>query len=482
MTLDDDICYRALGSRDARFDGRFFTGVLTTGVYCRPVCPAKTPRRANVRFFACAAAAEAAGFRPCLRCRPETSPGTPAWSGSSATVSRALRLISQGFLDTAGVDELAAVLGVGARQLRRLFGEHLGASPSAVAATRRVHFARRLLDETDLPVTEVAFSAGFGSIRRFNDAFSRVFGRPPSQVRRPARAARQEGAALRLTLPLRSPMDWDALLDFLRARSLEGVEAVGEAYRRTVTVDGAHGVIAVERDGERRLALSVPVGASRSLQGLVERARRVFDLGADPLTVGAHLARDPALAPLVRARPGVRVPGAWEPFEAAVRAIVGQQVSLAAARTVGARFAREFGEPVDGAELTRAFPTPERLRGERIGRIVHLGVTRARARAIVAVAEALCAGDVDPARPDPDALECIDGVGPWTAQYIAMRAFGDPDAFPSGDLGLLRCAREYLGVETRRELEERAEAWRPWRAYAAHHLWTAPRREEALSE
>jgi AraC family transcriptional regulator of adaptative response / DNA-3-methyladenine glycosylase II len=480
MILDADICYRAVRSRDPRFDGRFFTGVLSTGIYCRPTCPARTPRRENVRFFACAAAAEAAGLRPCLRCRPETAPGTPAWSGSAATVSRALRLIEDGFLDRGGVDDLAGTLGVGARHLRRLFAEHLGASPHSVATTRRIHFARRLLDETSLPVTEIAFSAGFSSIRRFNAAFRNVFGRPPSQFRR-SRSA-DPGAVLRLRLQRRRPYDVEAVLRFLADRAIPGVEQVGDRYRRTVEVSGDMGVIEILPNGDGAVDLAAPASLSRALPELVARTRRLFDLDADPQRVAAHLCRDPDLAPVVMRRPGLPLPGAWDGFEMLVRAIVGQQVSVAAARTLLGRIAREYGERLKAAgELHILFPRPERLARARLER---LGIVSARARALRRAARAVAEGQLVldlSATPEQlaSALTALPGIGEWTAQMVAMRALGDPDAFPAADLGLLRGARAVLGTESSRELKSRAEAWRPWRAYAAAYLWDTKRTEVA---
>jgi AraC family transcriptional regulator of adaptative response / DNA-3-methyladenine glycosylase II len=475
MHLDPDACYQAVLSRDPRFDGRFFTGVVSTGIYCRPVCPARTPRRENVRFFSCAAAAEEAGFRACMRCRPETAPGTPAWAGSSATVSRALRLISDGFLDTGCVEDLALALGVGARHLRRLFDEHLGASPTSVASTRRVHFARQLLDETSLSVTEIAYSSGFSSVRRFNDAFRAVFALSPSETRR-ERAHGGPGAVLSLRLPFRPPMQWDALIGFLRARAVAGVESVGTAYRRTVEVDGVVGTIDVRMasDGDC-LTLAVPAALARSLPRVVERVRRIFDLSADPAQIEARLSGDPELARELARRPGLRVPGAWDGFETAVRAVVGQQVSVSGATTVLGRIARRYGGPVDSgdASLDRLFPPPERLARAGLGGV---GLTRARARTIRALAAAVLRGEVDFRRAASlddivASLVRIDGVGPWTGHYIAMRAHGDPDAFPAGDLVLRRAARRIAGVQGDGELARRAARWRPWRAYAAMHLW-----------
>jgi AraC family transcriptional regulator of adaptative response / DNA-3-methyladenine glycosylase II len=480
MTLDPDICYRAVRSRDPRFDGRFFTGVLTTGIYCRPICPARTPRRENVRFFACAAAAQAAGLRPCLRCRPETAPGTPAWSGSAATVSRALRLIEDGFLDRGGVDELAGALGVGARHLRRLFAEHLGASPHSVAATRRIHFARRLLDETSLPVTEIAFSAGFSSIRRFNAAFRAAFGRPPSDFRRSC--SHEAGAVIRLRLQRRRPYDITAVLRFLADRAIPGVERVGDNYRRTVTVNGVAGVIEITARPDGGVELKAPASLSRALPELVARTRRLFDLDADPELVATHLGRDPGLAPMVERWPGLPLPGAWDGFEMLVRAIVGQQVSVSAARTLLGRIAREYGEQVGGeGKLQVVFPRPERLARARVER---LGIVGTRARALRAAAGAVAAGRIaldlsSPPEQVSSGLTDLAGIGEWTAQMVAMRALGDPDAFPASDLGLVQGARAALGTSSPRELQLRAEAWRPWRAYAAAYLWQR-RQTEAI--
>lgn len=476
MDLDPARCYAALASRDRRFDGRFFTGVATTGIYCRPICPARTPKRANVRFFACAAAAEAAGFRACRRCRPETAPGTPAWRGTSATVARALREIERGALDRDDVEALAASLGVGARHLRRLFLRHLGASPRAVAGTRRVHFARRLLDETDLPVTEVAFAAGFRSLRRFHAAVAETFGAPPRALRR--RRGTCAPGELVLRLAFRPPFDAEALLAFLAARAIPGVELVEDGtYRRSFAVEGVRSVLAVRaRRGETHLRLEVPGAASRPLAALVERVRRLFDLDADPAAVAAVLGRDPAMAERVRARPGLRVPGAFDGFELAVRAILGQQVSVAAATTLAGRLARAFGEPLADPPhpgLARLFPAPEVLAEAPVERI---GMPAARARAVRALAAEVAKGRLVLAAPgDAEAararLRALPGVGAWTAEYVALRALGDPDALPAGDLGLRRALARGGRPVGARGLSRRAEAWRPFRSYAAVHLW-----------
>jgi AraC family transcriptional regulator of adaptative response / DNA-3-methyladenine glycosylase II len=457
--LDTETCYRALATRDRRFDGRFFTAVKTTGIYCRPVCPARTPRLANVRFFACAAAAEEAGFRACLRCRPESAPGSPAWLGTSVTVKRAVRLI----LDGVPVTELA--VGVGARHLRRLFLQEIGVSPLRLSLSRRVHFARELLDQTDLPVTEVAHGAGFGSVRRFNDAFKKSFGRPPSAVRRGGAPA---GLCLRIAH--REPYDRAAILGFYAARAIPGVEVVSEdAYRRTIAWEGGSGVLAVSFV-PGGLEVRVPAGAARGLLGIVARVRRMFDCDADEDAIASCLSRDPGLAPLVARRPGLRVPGAWDAFELVVRAILGQQVSVAGARTLAGKLVSELGESVAGAPgLERLFPTPAAL-----ARVAWRGVPAVRGAAIRAVAEAVAGGLVldSGARP---ALAAIPGIGPWTLEYVALRAFGEPDAFPAGDLVLRRA----LGGElSERALTARAERWRPWRAYAALQLWTGTTKEK----
>lgn len=506
MELEPDICWRAHRSRDPRFDGRFFTAVTSTGVYCRPVCPAPTPRRANVRFYACAAAAEAAGFRPCLRCRPEAAPGTPAWQGTPATVARALRLIEQGALDAEGADveSLAARLGVGGRHLRRLFARHLGASPLAVAQTRRVRFAKQLVDQTELPLTQIAFAAGFGSVRRFNAAMRATYGRAPGQLRRARRGSGEEprrtagasprrpapdagagaAAALELRLPLREPYDWDGMLAFLGPRAVPGLERVdGGTYRRAAALPGPDGrplagVIEVRRAPRGgALLLAVPPALAGALLPLATRARALFDLDADPAAIAERLAADPLLAPLVRARPGLRVPGAWEPWELAARAVLGQQVSVKSATTLAGRLAAALGAPLPGADGWRLFPSPAAVATADLSR---LGVPRARAAALRTLAVAVRDGAVDLAAPGGAgaaraALRALPGIGAWTAEYVALRALGDPDAWPEGDLGLRRAVARLAGgpAPTLRAVRARAEAWRPWRAYATLHLWTA---------
>jgi AraC family transcriptional regulator of adaptative response / DNA-3-methyladenine glycosylase II len=473
MELDRRACDRARRSRDPRWDGRFFIGVTTTGVYCRPICPARAPRDEHVRYFPSAAAAEAAGFRPCLRCRPEASPGTPAWVGSSGLVSRALRLIGGGALDGEGVERLAGRLGVTARHLRRLFLQHLGATPLEVALTRRAHFAKKLLDETSLPCGQVAIAAGFGSLRRFNGQIRRTFARTPTQLRRTGRQrVVGEPDSYRFRLAYRPPYDWDGVLGFLRARATPGVESVeGSRYRRTLSVDGSPGTLDVCRlEGVPALAVEVRFPDPRALLQIVERVRRLFDLGADPAVIAAHLRGDPLLRARLVAHPGIRCPGAWDGFELAVRAILGQQVSVVAATTLAGRIASAFGSPVPGGGgLHRLFPTPAQLQNAALERA---GVMPSRAEAIRALARDVARGALrlgpcaDPGS-TVAALRARPGIGDWTAAYIAMRALGEPDAFPSGD----RVLRRLAGDGTARGLERRAEAWRPWRAYAVMLLW-----------
>lgn len=478
-SLDDDVCYRALQTRDRRFDGRFFVGVSSTGIYCRPVCPARTPHRKNCTFHRCAASAQEAGFRPCLRCRPETAPGTPAWQGPSAIVARALRLISTGALDDGSLPELADRLGVGERHLRRLFHDHLGASPQAVAQTRRLLFAKRLLRETELPITQLALASGFRSHRRFHAAVREAFGCSPRELRRP-RAATETDRGLELRFAYRPPFDWEGLLAFLELRAVAGVEQVAEGvYWRTFDESGVLGVVSVAHDPDRE-ELQVRVFAAEpvSLIRLGERVRRLFDLEADPEAIRRELRSDHTLRRLLRARPGVRVPGAWDPFEIVVRAVLGQQVTVRGACTLAGRIVERVGRRIPilagvPAGLSHAFPEAAALAGADLGR---LGLTGARERALATVARAASSGDVvldgsvDPAAVR-SALEALPGIGPWTARYIAMRGLGEPDAFPDGDLGLRKALGTANEPVSAAELRTGSEAWRPWRAYAAILLW-----------
>ena len=511
---------RARRARDPRFDGRFFVGVTSTGIYCRPICPAPSAKEQNVLYFPSAAAAAAAGLRPCRRCRPEAAPGTPAWAGTSATVSRALRLIDHGALDDDGsVSQLAGRLGVGSRQLRRLFERHLGASPVAVAQLRRLQFARRLIDETEIPLIDVAFASGFGSVRRFNAAFRSSFGCAPRDFRRQrveesSATATGDGAGWRLRLDYRPPFDWERLLEFLAPRALPRIEAIaGDVYRRAFRLGELEGWLEV-RPARRRSSRSSwssldlilhcrrgPVSRSErcdrdsprdgapggerlpALLPLVQRCRSLFDLDSDPAAVAERFADDEELASRLAEAPGIRVPGAWDPFEIAVRAVLGQQVTVRGATTLAGRLIERWGERLSpGGEngagsspLDRVFPAADRLADAPLETI---GLPRARAEALRALARGVAEGEIalDGSAPSDEvcAAMCrVRGLGDWTAQYVAMRALADPDAFPASDLHLRRAlpATETMRGLSAKALEKRAEAWRPWRAYAAMLLW-----------
>ncbi len=473
---DTSICEQARLTRDARFDGLFFTAVKTTGIYCRPVCPAPTPKPQNITYYASAAAAAAAGFRPCLRCRPEAAPGSPLHRAGSELVGGALRLIEQGALDGQSVADLAARIGVGARHLRRLFDQELGASPLDVAATRRLLFAKQLLSETSLPITEIAGAAGYASLRRFNSAFVSSYKKPPRDFRR-GRSIGQTDDAIELRLPYRAPYDFSGLLAFHARRTIPGVEVADEhGYRRSVVIDGAPAWISVTSiSGDAALRLSVHGVRPLQLGRLVSRVRRMFDVDADPATIMRTLQRDPRLRPLAKRWPGQRLPGAWDGFELGVRAVLGQQISVAAARTLAARIVDRFGtvhEASAAAGLGGLFPTAESLAGAPLESI---GLTRVRAATIRGLAQACVDGRIDfSAQQTLDQtvqrLCALSGIGAWTAHYIAMRAHSHPDAFPAGDLVLRKIAGDGTPI-SERAMESIAEAWRPWRAYAVMMLW-----------
>ena len=473
MNLDWRVCSRARLSRDARFDGKFFIAVLSTRIYCRPICPARTCKESNVRYYATAAAAAEAGFRPCLRCRPESSPGTPAWLGTSSTVSRALRLIGESGLEEGGIEALAERLGVGSRHLRRLFLRHLGATPIAVVQTRRLHFAKKMIDETTLPMCQIALASGFGCVRRFNANIRKFYHRTPTQIRHLARQKHiQPGNQYVFRLNYRPPYHWQGMLDFMAVRCTPGVEEVeGDCYRRTISMNGRHGYFEVSPDEQRNLlVVRIEIGEPQALFRIVECIRAMFDLNADFASVAQTLRVDPALAALVETEPGLRVPGCWNGFELTIRAILGQQISVKGATALAGRMVSRWGKPFCGPNgLTHLFPAPEVLAEARLNKI---GVTTARAETIRALARAVCEGKINfSGVVDSEAflsqLREIPGLGNWTAQYVAMRALGEPDAFPSTDLGLLRA----MNLGSYRELEHRSEAWRPWRAYAAMYLW-----------
>ncbi|HEX3431854.1 MAG TPA: AlkA N-terminal domain-containing protein [Rhizomicrobium sp.] len=457
------VCARARLARDPRFDGKFFIGVRGSGVYCRPICPAPTAKEKNCTYFPTAAAAAEAGYRPCLRCRPESSPGTPAWLGTSTTVSRALRLIDETGPEDGGVEGLAARLGVGARHLRRLFLKHLGATPNAVAQTRRVHFAKKLIDETNLPMTELAIAAGYGCVRRFNDAIRKTYHRTPTQIRALARGTKSlpENHYL-FRLRFRPPYDWKGILSFLAASAIPGVEAVdGISYRRTISLKGSDGAFEVSLDPKYPALLArIQFGDPRALFFIVERIRALFDLNADWSPIEKVLALDPLLKPRLKSAPGLRVPGCWNGFELAVQTIVAEGCSDASA--VVGRFVQTFGRQfLAGPGLTHLFPDAETLAEAQLQRA---GLPPGSCNSVRALARAVRSGEIvfdraTESRGFVASLRKVAGMDEPTAQYVAMRALGEPDAFPVGN----------------KALKARSASWCPWRAYAAMYLWDEAR-------
>ena len=484
--LDFDHCYEALAAKDGRFDGWFFTAVTSTGIYCRPSCPARTPRREHVRFYPTAAAAQDAGFRACRRCRPEAVPGSPAWDGRSDVVARAMRLIGDGLVDREGVGGLAARLGYSQRQLHRILVERVGAGPQALARSRRAHAARVLLESSSLSVTDVAFAAGFSSLRQFNDTVRRVFRRSPTELRRDLKPGRgMPDGALSVRLPLRQPFDGDALLRFLRARALPGVEeVVDDTFRRSLRLPRSAGTVALTIAGGE-VSATFQLEDTRDLAAAVERCRRLCDLDSDPVAIDARLRDDATIGSLVRAHPGRRVPGAVDGGELALRAVLGQQVTLGYAGILAGRLLATRGEPLErplGA-VTHLFPAPGAVAEGDPG---PWRMPAARARAVRTLAAALADRSlVLDAGADPleaqDRLRALPGIGPWTGAYVGMRALRDPDAFPASDAGVRR-ALERLGHDGRPLPAERtAEAWRPYRAYATQHLWGSRAEARAVS-
>jgi AraC family transcriptional regulator of adaptative response / DNA-3-methyladenine glycosylase II len=490
IALDPTLCHAILRARDARHDGRFFTGVTTTGIYCRPICPAPTPKAENCRFFALAAQAQDAGFRPCLRCRPEVAPHTPAWRGTQASVTRAMALIEDGALDTGGLDDLAARVGLGARHLRRLFDRHLGVGPLGLARTRRVHLAKQLITETRLGLADIALAAGFGSVRRFNATFQALYGKPPGALRRQAGAEAPAASGLQVRVPVRMPYDWDAMAAHLAARAIPGLEvATSDAYARAFALsrpDGAEARGAVRvtrvrdgRGGVDQLQVAVTIDRIAALPDVLARVGHLFDVAADPEAIGAHLSADPALAPLIARRPGLRLPGAWDGFETGVRAILGQQVTVAAGRRLCGALLAALGRPgpaLDG-RASLLFPDAETLASADLA---FMPMPQARARALQAFARAVRddPGLLDPAR-EPEAtmrdLLAVPGIGPWTAGYVALRALRHADALPAGDAALRQAVgRLWPHVATGdrdAHLARVSQGWRPWRAHAVQHLW-----------
>lgn len=471
MPLEPSHCYQALLARDARFDGRFFVGVTSTGIYCRPVCTVKPPKAQHCRFFSNAAGAEAEGFRPCLRCRPELAPGYATVDASARCARAAALRIQDGSLNEAGVDQLAAQLGVTDRHLRRVFRAEFGVSPVEYAQTQRLLLAKQLLTDTGLPLTEVALAAGFGSLRRFNALFKSRYRLSPGAMRRAGGAGHGE---LRFELGYRPPYDWDHLIHFLAGRAIPGVEEIdAQCYRRTVHIQREAGWLSgwIEVKpvtGRNTLAVIVAPELAPVLPAVLNRVKLLFDLASRPDDIAA------VLGPLAAPRPGLRVPGSFDSFEMSVRAILGQQVSVRAASTLAARFSAAFGAPLTTPfpGLSRTFPTPAQIAALDVDAIAALGIVGTRARAIIALAQALATGKLQ-LGPAVDIEKAIDtlcelpGIGPWTAHYIAMRALAWPDAFPAADMGVLKA----LGTRSVRESEQRSQIWQPWRAYAVMHLW-----------
>ncbi|HEY4309801.1 MAG TPA: AlkA N-terminal domain-containing protein [Pirellulales bacterium] len=475
MNLDHDSCYRALLARDPRFDGLFFVGVKTTKIYCRPVCTARTPYRVNCTFYPSAAAAESARFRPCLRCRPELAPGQAPMDAPQQTAWRAAARIQAGALTGGSLELLADELGVSSRQLRRVTKQFLGASPVELAQTQRLLLAKQLLTETRLPVIDVALASGFSSVRRFNALVRSSYGMTPRNMRR-KNGNDVTGEPLTLTLAYRPPLAWREMLDFLALRAIPGVEQViDDSYLRTVSIGRDRGWVRV-RPRHDRATLIVDVAPSllRSLPEIIVRLRGLFDLNARPDVIAALLAKDARLRAAVRRHPGLRVPGGFDEFEVAVRAVVGQQNSVRAATTISGRLAATFGDSIETpfTGVNRLTPTAETLVSAAPARLAGLGLTSRRAQSIVALAKVVADRRLTLAAGVPPeetivALAEVAGIGDWTAQYIAMRALRWPDAFPAGDLILKR----FLGDGSERRARLAAEAWRPWRAYGAMYAW-----------
>jgi len=475
MFSDFESCYRALVAKDPRFDGVFMTAVTSTGIYCRPSCPAITPKRAHVRFFPTAAAAQGAGFRACKRCRPDASPGSPEWNVRADTVARAMRLIADGVVDRDGVGGLARRLHLSERHLHRQLVAEVGASPQALARAHRAQTGRLLIETTPLKFSEIAFAAGFASIRQFNDTIREVFASTPTQMRaRKSKNASIAPGAVTLRLPYRAPLDSRTLFTFLAARAIPGIEeSNGSIYRRTLRLPHSPGIVELRPEADH-VACRLQLGDLRDLTAAVHRCRRLLDLDADPVSIDSVLGVDPILRPLVARRPGLRVPGSADGNELAFRAVIGQQISVKGARTIAGRFVRRFGKPLAAqeGELTHLFPEADALADADLSRI---GIPRTKQSTLNTIAAALAAEEIviDPGadREETKArLLELPGVGPWTASYIAVRALGDPDAFMATDLGV-RHALERLGV--REEPTAVADRWRPWAAYAQQHLWAS---------
>jgi len=502
---DPERCYQAAHSKDARFDGVFFIGVTSTGIYCRPSCPARTPKRENVRFYSSAAAAQQAGFRACLRCRPDATPGSPEWNMRADVAARAMRLIRDGTVDREGVEGLACRLGYSVRQLNRVVTAEVGTGPLAIARAQRAQTARILLETTTLPIAHVAFAAGFSSVRQCNETLQQIFADTPSGLRsRVSKATvrrridRRESditQGIRLRLPCRRPFSPESVLGFLAARTAPGIESVEEStYRRSMLLPHGYAVVALtaadpDDDGAMYVEADLHLSDLRDLTSAVSRCRQLLDLDADPVAIVDALARDRLIGPLVSAHPGRRVPGTVDGFELAVRAIIGQQVSVSGACTIAGRLVAAAGEllPESIGGITHLFPTPEALIALAEERPATFSMPEGRRGALVALAKAVINESVviDPGA-DPVALRAslvaLPGVGPWTAEYVAMRALRDPDAFMPTDLGIRRAAQALGLPDHAAQLALHSAAWRPWRSYAMVHMWALPQAHTPLAK
>jgi len=482
--------YRALTARDPRFDGIFFVGVTSTDIYCRPICPTKTPQKTNCRFFSSAQAAEQEGFRPCLRCRPELAPGSAPVDDSERIAHLMVQRIEEGAMDDdAGLEVIADQFELSSRQIRRIIKKELGVSPIQLILTRRLLLAKQLLTETNLPITEIAFASGFSSLRRFNDAFGSRYRMPPTRLRKKAvddAGAITRGDTSTLQISYRPPYDWAGILAFLKARELKGVELVTDSfYARTVQLDDHKGWIKVtQATNKNALMVEFTHSLSPVLPALLRRVRDLFDVNARPDVINRHLRKDKTLRPLIKANPGTRVPGAFNGFETGLRAILGQQVTVKAATTIACRLVEAFCEPIATpfAELGYLAPSAAKIAKASADDLAKHGIVRARCKSIIALAQAHVSGELsldtgNHHNPNTaiERLAKLPGIGPWTAHYIAMRALRWPDAFPKEDIAVL----DNLGGVTAKKAEEMSQAWRPWRSYAVLHLWR--RRAESLS-
>lgn len=480
-SLENERCSRARYSRDPRFDGLFFTAVKTTGIYCRPICPARAPKEENVVYYETAVAAAQAGYRPCLRCRPEAAPGTPAWRGTETTVSRALGMIRAGSLNEGSLEDLSDRLGITSRYLRQLFTQHLGVSPVAFAQTTRTHFAAQLLEQTRLPITQIALASGFGSIRRFNHVFKETYGKAPRDFKKSLvrdEDTQQAQTSCTLKLRYRPPYDWESALAFLSMRCIPGVEWVADKiYTRSFLLGETKGYFSIRHlINDHAFQLTVSANRMDDLMEITARVRRILDLDANPAAIEDVLKGDAIMAPLLERFPGTRLPGAWEPFEFSVRAILGQQISVKAATTIAGRIATRYGETCTNSpmsEITHYFPTPSQLATQDFEGI---GLTRTRTKTLMGMVQAVHKGELtlEVGKSLDDfvkAFTALPGIGPWTAQYVAMRGLSEPDAFPESDLGIIKALSPTEERISPKEVKVLAKAWQPWRGYAAILLW-----------